>query len=772
MLLFPTPLGKKSPMEDGGRNLAQVIIPSPLKESLTYAVPTILQDSLQIGMRVLVPLGKRKIAGVVGNFLAETPLQKLKEILSILDDRPVLDPSLLKLVDWASRYYLAPAGEVLATILPPTLRAQSVRVLVARPGEFPEAGELERRILERVRRRRGQLTIRALARTLPERGLHRALERLSAMGALEITERMSGRKSTGRLESSPAARPVDGVDRQRGDTFRSFELTSEQERAVALINARLNEGGFETFLLCGVTGSGKTEVYLRAIELARRATKRTLILSPEISLTSQLLDRLDERFPNRVGVLHSALTPAERWAQWWRILDGRVEVVVGARSAIFAPLPDLGLIIVDEEHDSSYKQEEGLRYHARDLAVVRGKLIGCPVILGSATPAVESFENCRQGRYRLIELSQRVERRPLPRVETVDLRPAAGRESEKSEEKRPRTPAIFSPCLAQALESNFARGRQSLIFLNRRGFANFLQCRRCGFVRRCPHCSVSLTFHFRERGLCCHHCGFREPTRLLCPGCGNPSLTALGFGTETVEQEISRLMPEARIARMDRDTTTKRGSQERLMQRWQKGEIDVLVGTQMITKGHDVAGVTLVGVILADLSLNLPDFRAAEKTFQLLTQVAGRAGRGRDPGRVIIQTFAPEHYALRHVTSHDYKGFFASEIEFRRALDYPPFRRLVQLRLEGPSPEDVEAKARRLGDALRQRERPGLHEPLEILGPAPAPIEKLRSRYRWQILLKGEKSPSLLELAKRARALFPPSRKTRLFIDIDPYNML
>ncbi|MBI2361461.1 MAG: primosomal protein N' [Deltaproteobacteria bacterium] len=764
-------------MQGGERSFAQVVVPSPLNEPLTYAIPPALRKSLRIGMRVLVPLGKRKVAGIVSDFLAQTPRQQIKEILAVLDDRPVLDSSLLKLIDWASHYYLAPVGEVLATILPPALRVHSLRVLAAKPGAFPEAGELERKILEQVRRRKGRLTIRSLARIVPEKRLNRALERLSAMGALEIKERMSSRKSMGGLESALATPPADGAG-QHGGSPQGFTLTPEQEQAMALLGARIEAGGFETFLLCGVTGSGKTEVYLRSMELVRRANQKSLILAPEISLTPQLLDRLDERFPSRVGVLHSALTPSERWDQWWRILDGRVDVVIGARSAVFAPLPHLGLIIVDEEHDSSYKQEEGLRYHARDLAVVRGKLIGCPVILGSATPAVESFENCRQRRYRLLELSQRVEQRPLPSEEMVDMR-GETRDGGRRTEDRERVPGrrssvvgLFSSRLKEALQVNLARGRQSLIFLNRRGFANFLQCRKCGYVRRCPHCSVSLTLHLREHGLYCHHCGFRELVRDLCPGCGNPSLTALGFGTETVEQEISRLMPEARIARMDRDTTTKRGSQERLVRRWQKGEIDILVGTQMITKGHDVAGVTLVGVILADLSLNLPDFRAAEKTFQLLTQVAGRAGRGQEPGQVIIQTFAPDHYALRYVTSHDYKGFFASEIEFRRALNYPPFRRLVGLRLEGPSPQDAKAKAQLLGDALRQHDGPGIHERVEILGPAPAPIEKLRSRYRWQILLKGENSPSVLGLAKRARALFPRSHKTRLFIDVDPYNML
>lgn len=720
-------------------------------------------------MRVLVPLGKRRATGVVADFLAKTPpLKEIKEIQAVLDDRPVLDRSLLKLIDWASRYYLASMGEVLATILPPGLRAQSSIVIVPKTGEFPEAGELERKILEEARRRKGRLTIRSLAQRVPQKGLHRALDRLNTMGAVEVRERMPGQQRSTRLARDLVKGPTDD---NRG-SLQKIKLTTEQERALHLIRSRLNRGGFETFLLYGVTGSGKTEVYLRAIEEAKKTKKRSLILVPEISLTPQLLDRLEERFPNRVGVLHSALTSSERLTQWWRTLDGSVDVVVGARSAVFAPLPDVGLIVVDEEHDTSYKQEEGLRYHARDLAVVRGKLLGCPVILGTATPAVESFENCRQGRYRLLELTRRVQRRPLPRVEAVDLRVNNEKEGDEGKGISPRFQALprLSLRLKEALQRNLARGWQSLIFLNRRGFANFLQCRLCGHVLRCSHCSVSLTFHLKQQSLFCHHCGFHEPTRDLCPGCGNLTLAGIGFGTETVEQEIARLMPRARIARMDRDTTNKRGAQERLLRHWEKGEIDVLVGTQMITKGHDVGGVTLVGVILADLSLNLPDFRAAERTFQLLAQVAGRAGRGQEPGSVIIQTFAPDHYAIRCAMDHNYKRFFESEIEFRRALNYPPFSRLVHLRLEGPAPEDVEVTARRLGEELRREHSP--KDNLEILGPAPAPIEKLRRRYRWQILVKGTKSAALLELAQRAREILPRSRKTRLFIDVDPYNML
>ncbi|MGH7770730.1 MAG: replication restart helicase PriA [Candidatus Binatia bacterium] len=760
-------------MKGGEEKFAQIVIPSPLKEPLTYAIPPSLRDDLKIGMRVLVPLGNRKVIGVVVDFLSETPLREVREILDLLDEQPVLDASLLQLNHWISKYYLSPIGEVLATILPSSLRSAGQRIILARPGEFCVAGGLERKILEEMQKKRGKVTIKTLARRFPGGGFYRALHRLASMGAVEIRERLVPQ----RIKKIEAIQM--GGKKPPGNSEK-LSLTPEQETALNAIQERLRSGGFETFLLYGVTGSGKTEVYLRAMELVRKAHKRSLILIPEISLTPQLLDRLQDRFPGRIGVLHSALTSSERWAQWWHILAGNVDVVVGARSAVFASVPDLGLIVVDEEHDPSYKQEDGLRYHARDLAVVRGKLLGCPVLLGSATPAVESFENCRQGRYQLLELTHRVEQRSLPYVEAVDLR-AEIRDGRRKTEEREKAighqssvVGLFSSRLIEALQENYSRGQQSLIFLNRRGYASFLQCRLCGFVLRCSHCSVTMTFHLKQQSVFCHHCGFRRPVRDLCPGCGNLTLSRIGFGTEQVEQELLRLMPGARIARMDRDTTRKRGSQERLIRQWERGEIDVLVGTQMITKGHDVTGVTLVGAILADLSLNLPDFRAAERTFQLLSQVSGRAGRGKEPGKVIIQTYTPDHYAFQHVITHDYKGFFASEIEFRRALNYPPFSRLVQLRLEGTRAQEVEAKAKMLVKGLRDRhKRDGkILEKIEILGPAPAPIEKLRSRYRWQVLLKGEKGPALLEFANQAREILPPSRSTRLYIDVDPYNML
>lgn len=750
-------------------SFAQVIIPSPLKEPLTYEIPRPLRDILQIGARVLVPLGKRKIAGVVAGFASETDLKQIKPIVEAMDERPVMDGSLLKLVQWIAQYYLATIGEALATVLPAALRAESRRTIIARQGEFAVTGALQQKILQEIRRRKGPVAVKSLARKFLGGGFYRTLEELAAVGAVEVREGSLPKKRKKNL-AVPPLQP----EPAQGST--TLSLNVEQQRALGAIEARLQGGGFETFLLYGVTGSGKTEIYLRAIEAARQTKRQSLVLVPEISLTPQLLDRLHGRFADRVGVLHSALTASERWAQWWRILRGEVDVVIGARSALFAPLPDLGLIVVDEEHDPSYKQDEGLRYNARDVAVVRGKMLGCPVVLGSATPAIESFENCRGGRYRLLELTQRVEERAMPQVEIVDLRDREPQtaDNEQSNGQRPAVSGLISLQLTEALQQNLARRRQSLIFLNRRGFANFLQCRLCGFVLRCDHCSVSMTFHQRLQSVLCHHCALRKPARDLCPGCNHATLGPVGFGTEQLEQELGRLLPQARIERMDRDTTGRRGSQERLIRQWEKGEIDILVGTQMITKGHDVSGVTLVGAILADLSLNLPDFRAAERTFQLLSQVAGRAGRGDEPGRVIIQTYSPDHYVLRDVITHDYKSFFASEIEFRRALNYPPFSRLVHLRLEGAKAPEVEERAKILGDRLRARCQGGMSalKDIEVLGPAPAPISKLRGRYRWQILLKGKRGQALLQLASDARAALPASRHTRLHIDVDPYNML
>jgi len=760
--------------KEAGR-FARVVIPKPLRDALTYKVPEPLYDQIAVGMRVLIPLGRRKVTGVVLELMQETPITGTREILAALDERPILDRKLLELSQWIAQYYLVSLGDVFGALLPPSLRREIQRTIVLKPGKFSVSDPLEQRILDRLEQSQGRISVKSLTRELTGGSLYDAIERLGSMGALEIRERLAGhrRKTKETLMETDAAPALETQSR--------FILSSEQAHSLGAISDRLERGGFETFLLHGVTGSGKTEVYLRAMEQTQRARRSCLILIPEISLTPQLIDRLNARFPGKVGILHSALSAAERWTQWWRIVRGNVDVVVGARSAVFAPLPNLGLIIVDEEHDSSYKQEEGLRYNGRDVAVVRGKLLGCPVVLGSATPAIESYQNSLDGRYRLLEMTQRIYQRPLPSVETIDLRKKIGSSRQcdggvvpGTAPRQPGNRQLLSDRLAKLLKENHQASRQSLIFLNRRGFSNFLQCSVCGYVLRCSYCSVTLTFHKRQKNVCCHHCDFRRAASEACPECGNLTLGGFGVGTEQIEEELHRLVPEARIARMDRDTTSKRGAHEKLIRSWEKGEIDILVGTQMITKGHDVTGVTLVGALLADLSLNLPDFRAGERTFQLLSQVAGRSGRGHDPGTVIIQTYAPDHYAIRHLISHDYTRFFTAEIEFRRALYYPPFSRLVCLKLDGPKLEEVEKKARMLGTTLQNkisRSSTG-REKIEILGPAPAPIEKLRNRYRWQLLLKGKQSSALLDLAKQAREALPRSRTVRLHIDVDPYNML
>ena len=741
-------------------------VPGPLKDPLVYAVPAALDGQLRSGMRALVPLRKRTVTGVLLEFVDASPVPDTKPIVALLDEEPILDSHLIRLARWIAQYYLAALGEVISAMLPSSSRRQSQRMVFLKEPQAPAIGGLEEKVLEELRRVKGKTSAKSLAVKFAGENFNRILARLEKLGAVRVENHLTGqRPRKHRLvvatKDAPSRIPA------------RFELTAEQQSALDAIQSRIEKGGFETFLLHGVTGSGKTEVYIRAMECAKKLGRKSLVLIPEISLTPQLLDRLQARFPGRVGVLHSALTAAERWAQWQEIRGGGIDVVVGARSAVFAPIPDLGLIIVDEEHDPSYKQEDGVRYNGRDVAVVRGKLLGCPVILGSATPALESYENCRQHRYRLLEITRRVEERPMPVVEAIDLRTQFRARESGAEKSDGSDTQLVSARLARALQQNLQDGRQTLIFLNRRGFANFLQCDQCGYVWRCPHCSVTLTLHLRLKSISCHHCDYRRPTTDICPECQSPTLAGIGSGTERIEQALKRLAPQARVARMDRDTTGKRGSHEELIRRWEKGEIDILVGTQMITKGHDVSGVTLVGALLADLSLNLPDFRAAERTYQLLSQVAGRSGRGEHPGHVMIQTYAPDHYAIRHLARHDYKNFFAAESAFRQDLNYPPFSRLVNLRLDGPKAAAVEKHAQRLAARLRELKNAKTEKfaTVEILGPATAPIEKLRNRYRWQLLLRGRQSAALLELAKHARELLP-ARSVRLHIDVDPYSML
>lgn len=542
---------------------------------------------------------------------------------------------------------------------------------------------------------------------------------------------------------------------------RPQQLTEEQKQVLDQVLPAVRKEKFQSFLLFGVTGCGKTEVYLQAAEQALAQEKTVLVLVPEIALASQIEGHFYSRFGETLAVLHSGLSAGQRLDEWQRIREGRVRVVIGARSAVFAPLADPGLIIVDEEHESSYKQDDGLRYNARDIAVLRARYADCPVLLGSATPSIKSFHNARTGRYTLLTMEQRVAERALPEVDIIDLTTI----------KKSRPDLFFSDRLIQALQDNMEQGHQSLLFVNRRGYASFMLCRDCGHVLRCSHCRVSMTLHRGADQLVCHYCGYALQTNILCPGCGTGKIVPLGLGSERIENEVCQVLPHARVARLDSDTAGTRKNYLALLKDVRDRKIDVLIGTQMIAKGLHFPHVTLVGVVWADSGLNMPDYKAAERTFSLLSQVTGRAGRGELPGRVIVQTHQPGHYAVRFAADHNYIGFYDQEIADRHELGYPPFSRLVNIRLSGKQEHQVQQVASRVCKELRGRVG---RRKIEILGPAPAPLSLLRDRYRYQLLLKSADIVALHQLCRELleiKSTICP-QAVRLAVDIDPENMM
>ncbi len=588
----------------------------------------------------------------------------------------------------------------------------------------------------------------------------RVADLLTAAGAARPALRGLVNRGLVRLEA--VAIPPRPFAEQGGEPPPALLPTADQQAAIDSIAEPLAAGRFATCLLQGVTGSGKTEVYLRAIEAARARGRRALYLVPEIGLTPLLARRLRARFGEVLALLHSGLSDRERYEEWRRIREGRVEVVLGARSAVFAPIPDLGLVVVDEEHDASYKQDEHPRYNGRDLAIVRARMAGAVVVLGSATPSVESYDRARRGRYRLLRLPTRIGAAGMPSVERVDMRrefEEVGRES------------IASRRLIEALRQRLERREQSLVLLNRRGFSTFVQCRACGEQVTCTRCSIAMTLHLRERRLRCHYCDARRAVPERCPGCGGEHLHFGGTGTQRLEETLRGAFPSARIERMDRDTVGgRRGSVERLLTRVERGDIDILLGTQMIAKGHDFPNVTLVGVLAADALLGLPDFRAGERTFQLLSQVAGRSGRGERPGEVIVQAYDPDHHAIRAACEHDFEAFADRELEFRRALAYPPYIALAILLLRDRDAGKAGRAAAEVAAALRALKRPHL----QVLGPAPAPLERLRGKYRMQIVLKATNRREMQE-ALRALLAELDRRETRqddLTIDVDPVSTM
>ena len=545
-------------------------------------------------------------------------------------------------------------------------------------------------------------------------------------------------------------------------------LYTQQKNVLSAIQNHLNKGAFSTCLLYGITGSGKTEVYFQAIKHAIEIGRQALLMVPEIALAVYMEGIFRSRLSRRVAIYHSGLSEGERYEQWVRIARGEADLVIGARSALFAPLPKLGLIIVDEEHDFSYKQEVAPRYQARDAAVVRGKMENALVILGSGTPSIQSFYNAVTERYRLLSMPDRIEKRPLPDIRIVDMKKVL--EGEKKN-------GVISPALREALERTLAKGKQAILFLNRRGFNRVYLCRICGQSIKCYNCDVALIHHLKGNRLACHYCGFHTGLQTRCVSCGREGIKAYGFGTEKLEKELKEIFPERQIARMDRDSTRPKGCSYQILKKFSKREIDVLVGTQMITKGYDFPDVTLVGVIAADLSLSFPDFRAGETTFQLLSQVAGRAGRGPEKGEVIIQTFNPEHYAIATAQTHDYQSFFQKERQLREQLGYPPFRYLACLRVQGNSQKITSEMAYSLGQGIVEilKRWPTRGKEVQVLGPVEAPLTKLKGKYRWQILVKSKGSELLHYFLKEVETLSKRILRgsgVALIIDVDPYQML
>jgi primosomal protein N' (replication factor Y) len=798
-------------------------------ERLAYAVPAAMVRQLTPGHRVLVPLRSRRVTAIVtevGDNL-DSGGAVPKAIIEVLEPRPLFDAPHLQLIEFLASYYMASIGEAFRNVLPALARVESRRVFrVARApsllGQAAVTG-IERKILDALAKR--PMTLRQLDRLDESSEVKAAIGRLVADGWVTARDATRGRhrkQTPGKSESGLTrksigtqdhlAASVELAESDMRDT-RLLELSSEQMGAVAAVAPAIRQHYFESFLLWGVTASGKSEVYIRLAAEALTVNRQVLVLVPEIALADQLVGSFRNRFGLLVGVAHSAQNIGERWASWMAALDGEARIMIGPRSAIFAPINDLGLIVVDEEHDGAYKQEEGIRYHARDLAVALARLANCPIVLGSATPSAESYANGRRSRYRILQLTRRVQRRELAGVEIIDLRQhrfalakapvtapraegsdpaslaivrsdecvspahlplpfrkfdtsktaAGGAESDALADQVP-----LSPPLLEAVGENLAAAGQTLVFLNRRGYHNFLQCRCCGSVITCSSCSVSMTFHLRGRILRCHYCGGNEPAPDKCFECGAFELEGQGYGTERLVHALAGLFPSARIERMDSDTSGRHGARSAILRSVRSGEVDILVGTQMITKGLDFHNVTLVAIVLADLSLNMPDFRSAERTFQLLTQAAGRAGRGERPGRVLIQTYAPHHYSIRAARDQDYVRFIRREMELRRELMYPPFARLALVRIEGDDGARVGEGAGQIAALLAKTAKP---ETTRVLGPAPAPIERIKQRYRWQVLVKARERPDLrATLAKLAS--YPAGDGFRVSIDIDPVNML
>ena len=804
-----------------------VAVTLPVHQVYTYSVPESLKSLAAIGKRVLVPFGNRRITGYVCGPGKEDAKHAVKHIIDVLDDDPLFPESMLSFFQWTAEYYVHPLGEVIKTALPGGLNVYDVaRFSITAEGktalQHKDADRDERRILE-VLEPEGR-TLKALADRLGKAVPVAIIQGLLRKGWIGRQRILTGGRIRAKLERHVTAVPDFKVARRLSETRRKILevlnrqgrmplshlrkfvpgaprivkamalsgqvlieerpvyrdplgkrivddevhcLNAEQEKVIAAVAGKMGSG-FSAFLLAGVTGSGKTEVYMQLAKKVLEKKRPVLVLVPEIALISQMERRFRARFGECVAVLHSGLSAGERYDQWLRISRGDISIAIGARSAVFAPFSELGLVIVDEEHDASYKQEGGLRYNARDLAVVRARGNGCPVVLGSATPSVQAWYNVSVGKFSGLELTGRVAKRPMPEITTVDLREARHERGIRR---------FLTPGLKKAMAETLGRGEQVLLFLNRRGFASYPVCGKCGEAVKCRNCDISLTLHQAANAYRCHYCGFSLAATTNCRACGSSRMIMLGVGTERVEQAVSALFPQAVVARMDRDTTSRKGAVVRLLKKLHQGRIDILIGTQMVAKGHDFPNITLVGILCADLSLSFPDFRSGARTFQLLAQVAGRAGRGARPGKVILQTYNPDHFSITSACAQDFKSFYAREIQFRKALNYPPFTRFVQLKISGKDREKVREHAQVVMAHCRRliAGTSGYARSVEVLGPIEAPMTRIAGQYRWQILVKSNVTAALHGLVRTLR--FECSKEfsrpgVRVAIDVDPISMM
>jgi primosomal protein N' (replication factor Y) (superfamily II helicase) len=801
----------------------RVAVPIRNEETFYYSVPLHLQDGIQIGKRVLVPFKSRRTLGFTVGFGKPPDGLSLREIIDIVDEEPLFDEKRLEFLNWIARYYLTSLGIVLKAAHPGGLGISLKKTIkiTERGANLPgkdRLGEIEKLILKTLSIS-GEILVRKLI-GLVEGATYELLNSLRRRRLIEFDYELSSDPKV-KIEKIIAAQmranledkwrrsvstraqifdyilshgrvPYTDIRATFGDVSRHIQwleergfvkieherisrdpfsdmtysdeiptkLNPDQERAFHRIKEALGRGRFFSFLLHGVTGSGKTEVYLRVIGEVIKNGKEAIVLVPEISLTPQLVKRFRGRFGKEVAVIHSALSDGERFDAWRMARCGEVKVIIGARSAIFAPFKNLGIIVVDEEHESSYKQDESPRYNARDLSLVLGKMANAVVVLGSATPSVESYANALIEKFTYLSLPLRVQHRPLPEVDIVDMRGEKG--------------VMFSERLMEAIKENHGRGGQTILFLNRRGFSTLIICPTCGHRLMCPNCTISLTYHIKEDSLRCHYCGILERFIKSCGKCG-ANLRTIGMGTQKIEEELKKAFPGARIARMDRDAMVGKIKLLNLYGRLEKGEVDILVGTQMVAKGHDLPGVTLVGVISADLALGIPDFRAGERTFQLITQVAGRAGRGDHPGRVIVQTYNPEHPSIKFAVKHDSVGFLNEELQLREELGYPPFSRVVNFRLGGRTESETANVAKESGEIARRLVSKLPIGVIKILGPSPSPIYKIKNQYRWQMLMLSSDLNMLHRFSRQfMNALFrvSGSGRVKVSIDIDPMGFI